>query len=234
MMPTGPKTTSPTSAMGRAELAGVALDVLAPVVAYYALHGAGFSEWVALLAGAAVPAARAGYTLIRRRRLNWLPIAVLTVIAVSIAVSFVAGSPRFLLAKDGIVKAAIGVAILATLPAKHPIMFTVSRTFVSMAGHSPSGWDEQWESSARFRKIWRMITGIWGAGVIASAAAKMVFAYTLPIDVVPAISLAQWVVLLVGLNVVTQLYLRRPPNKTVVFDRTAPTRRSGAADTRTL
>lgn len=204
--------------MGRGELAGVALDVLVPVLVYYALRSVGLSEWLALLAGAAAPAVRAGWALVRHRTLNWFPTAVLVVLAVSITMSFIAGSPRFLLAKDGIIKAAIGVAILATLAAERPIMYTVSRAFVGMAGHSPNVWDRRWDSSAWFRRIWRVVTVIWGTGVLASAAAKVLFAYTLPIDVVPAISIVQWAAVLIGLNAASQLYLRQPTNKPLVFD----------------
>ncbi|MHA6798498.1 VC0807 family protein [Bounagaea algeriensis] len=212
------KASSPSTAMGRGELAGVALDVLVPVLVYYVLRSVGLSEWLALLAGAAAPAVRAGWALIRHRTLNWFPTAALVVLAVSTTMSFIADSPRFLLAKDGIIKAAIGAVVLGTLAADRPIMYTVSRAFVGMAGHSPNGWDRQWDSSARFRRIWRVVTVIWGASALASAAAKVLFACTLPIDVVPAISIVQWAAVLVGLNAVTQLYLRRPANKPLVFD----------------
>ncbi len=126
--------TSAAKAMGRGEMTGAALDVLVPVVAYYVLRAAGWSEWTALLAGAVVPAARAGYVLIRRRTVNWIPVGVLVFIVVSVAVSFLSGSPRFLLAKDGIIVAAVGVAILVTLAAKQPVMYKLSRAFVGMAG----------------------------------------------------------------------------------------------------
>ncbi len=62
-----------------------------------------------------------------------------------------------------------------------------------------------------------MATLIWGAGVLLGAVAKVTIAYTLPIDVVPAVALALWATLIVGLNVVTQIYLRLPSNKDLVF-----------------
>lgn len=100
-------------------------------------------------------------------------------------------APRFLLAKDGWLTAVVGLALLATLRARRPVMFVVGRAMVRKSGESADDWDELWDTSARFRRVWRMLTAIWGVGVLLDAAVRVVMAYTLPIDAVPALSTVQ-------------------------------------------
>lgn len=66
-------------------------------------------------------------------------------------------------------------------------------------------WDRRWETQPQFRRIWRVATVMWGAGLLADAAVRVVISYVLPIDAVPAIGgllyPATFVLLQVGGNV---------------------------------
>lgn len=199
-------------------------DIVAPVAVYYVLRGLGFGEWFALLMGAIGPSAQACYTLLRKRTIDWPAIIVLTIIAAGIATSLISGSPRFLLAKDGLLTGAIAVALFASMLGEQPAMFMIGRMMVRSAGHSTGDWDHQWQHSERFRRIWHRLTALWGFGVLADAALRVVMAYTLPIDTVPALSTVLWLVLLVGLQAFSQIYLRRPNIKPLVFTDPSPSR----------
>ncbi|MGX7827988.1 VC0807 family protein [Actinokineospora sp. 24-640] len=192
------------------------VDIVAPLAVYYGLRALGVSAWQALLLGALVPAARAVVSLVRHRRVEWLAVLVLVLIAVSSVSALLTGSPRFLLAKDGAITAALGLAVLASIVAARPAMFALGRAMVSEK--DAATWDERWAGIPHFRRIWRTVTVLWGLGLLLDAALRVVFAYTLPVDVVPALGAAQWLVLLVVLQVVSQLYLRRPGNRELVFD----------------
>ncbi len=207
------------SASARREMVvAVLVDIAIPLVVYYTSREAGASQWLALVLSAVAPMARAAYTLVRKRRADWFAIVALAIILISVVTSFLTGGPRFLLAKDGLLTATVGIVILVTLRAKRPIMFVVGRAMLEQAGESAGDWDRRWQSSARFRRTWRVLTVIWGVGVLLDAAIRVLAAYTLPIDVVPALSGFQWIVLLVVLQVISQLYLRRPAVKALVFD----------------
>ncbi|TCP45441.1 hypothetical protein EV191_11684 [Tamaricihabitans halophyticus] len=204
---------------GNRELITVAiLDIVAPVALYYGLRALGLTPWLALLLGAIPPAARALFSLVRHRRIEWFAVLVLVLIAASAATSFLSGSPRFLLAKDGAITAALAAVVLATVRASKPAMYSVGRMMVSGSGHDPSDWDERLRTSARFRRIWQVLTVLWGIGLLLDSVLRVVFAYTLPVDVVPGLSTVQWLVLLVALQIVSQVYLRRPANRPLVFD----------------
>ena len=59
---------------------------------------------------------------------------------------------------------------------------------------------------AAWRRMWRVFSVLWGLGSIADAVLRVVFAYALPADVVPALATALWALTTVGLIVVTNVF----------------------------
>jgi hypothetical protein len=53
-------------------------------------------------------------------------------------------------------------------------------------------WDELWARSARFRRIWRTCTVIWGTALLADAVARVLMAVTLPVGAPPALGGIRW------------------------------------------
>jgi hypothetical protein len=70
-------------------------------------------------------------------------------------------------------------------------------------------WERDWADSPRFRRTLRVMTAAWGAAFLIDAAARVVMAYTLPVDLVPFLSTALLVVLLVAIVQVSKAYGRR-------------------------
>lgn len=54
-----------------------------------------------------------------------------------------------------------------------------------------------------------MTTVIWGTALILDAIARVTMAYTLAVDVVPALAASLWLVTFVALQIVTNVYLAR-------------------------
>lgn len=204
--------------MNRRELLlTVAADLVAPLVVFYGLRAAGVSAVPALLAGAAIPAARALYVLVRHRRAEWFAVLALVLCVASAATTLVSGDARALLARDGLVTAALGVTLLLTVPTARPALYALGRLAVTEAGHDAGAWDRRWTTSARFRRIWRWLTVWWALGLFADAALRVVTAWTLPLDVVPAVHAVQWFVVLAVLLVGGQVWMRLPRHRELVF-----------------
>jgi hypothetical protein len=55
---------------------------------------------------------------------------------------------------------------------------------------STTSWDSLWARSPEFGHGWRISSVIRGVGLLIDAALRVVLAYTLPADVVPALSAA--------------------------------------------
>jgi hypothetical protein len=188
----------------------MAWDVGAPIGMYYLLHGLGMTTFLALLLAALLPGLTSVYQVIRSGRLDGLGLFVVSITVASALVSLVSGSPRFLLAKDGLVTAVGGAWLLVTARARRPVVFSFARALLEgRVGPHGESWDLLWARLPGFRRIWRVAGVIWGTTIIADAILRFVMAYTLPVNQVPALNGVQWGVLFVLLQVVTNIYYRR-------------------------
>lgn len=194
---------------GRAVLSMV-WDIGAPVGMYYLLHGLGMSTFLALLVAALLPGITSIYQVIRSGKLDGIGLFMVSITVVSALASLVSGSPRFLLAKDGMVTAFAGAWLLGTVRGQRPVVFSFARALLEgRVGPRRESWDLLWERLPGFRRVWRVAGVIWGATTIADAVLRFVMAYTMPVDQVPALNGAQWAVLFVLLQVVTNIYYHR-------------------------
>jgi hypothetical protein len=196
------------------------IDIIAPIVVYYGARALGATVWEALIAGGAVPAVGVLASLVTRRRANAMGILVVAALAVSTALSLASGSPRALLARDALTTGAWACYMYLSLLAARPATFVVSRPLLegrrvwdsaARAWVRPPAvsWDVIWERTPRFRRIWRICTVIWGSAILADAIVRIVMAYTLPINTVPALAGALWPVTFIALQVATNVYFAR-------------------------
>jgi len=199
----------PPTSRGRSALA-IVWDVGAPIGMYYVLHGLGLSTFLALLLSAVLPGLTSLYQVVRAGRLDGLGVFMVSITVASALASLVSGSPRFLLAKDGLLTAFAGGWLLVTARAERPVVFMFARVLLEgRVGPHGESWDLLWERLPGFRRIWRVAGVIWGTATIADAALRFAMAYTLPVNEVPALNGLQWGVLFVLLQVVTNVYYHR-------------------------
>jgi hypothetical protein len=182
------------------------VDVVAPLGLYYALRAGGVGVYLALLASTVLSAAISVGSLVRDRKLNGLSTYLTTMLLASVVVSVIAGSPRFLLAKEAWLTALTGVWFLVSLRAGRPLAYLYSRPLLEGRLRWPGGWDELWDRFPRWRRMWRVSSLLWGIGTLADAALRVVMAYTLPIDSVPALGTALYAATAVVLIVVNNVY----------------------------
>lgn len=168
----------------RTALRGLAIDVGAPLGTYYLLHGAlGVSMWLALAFSSIGPAIRAVAGLRSPGGANLLAMLMLAVNAAGIAVSFLTGDPRAMIAKDSIVSSVIALAILASVAARRPLMSAGLKPFLTKGRPDrTAAWDRLAASSARFRRLERLFSAIWGVALLAECAARLAGAYLLPVS----------------------------------------------------
>jgi hypothetical protein len=168
------------------------VDLILPTAAYYVARSAGLSIYLALISSAAIPVAVLLVRLLRERHLDGLAAYVLATVLLGLAVSFIGGSPRFLLAKDGWLTGVAGLAFLASIRVGRPLAYLFSRPLLEGRGRllprlPDASWETLWTQTPGFRRAWRVSSAIWGVGLLADAVARVVMAYTLPPDSVPAL-----------------------------------------------
>ena len=198
----------------------VLFDLAAPIALYYGLRSAGVGMVPSLIAGTAAPAVSGIAQAIRHRRTDALAMTVVILLVLSAGVSVIAGGPRFLLAKDAVLTAVWGTWFLLSLRGHRPLTFRFTRPLLeahrifdprTRTWSSPTerSWDELWELVPRFRRMWQVTTVIWGAAFLLDAALRVVMAYALPVNDVPALAGALWLVTFLLLQIITNVYLSR-------------------------
>jgi hypothetical protein len=69
--------------------------------------------------------------------------------------------------------------------------------------------EARWADTPSFRRVWRVLTIVWGVGGLVHSGASIALAYTLPVDVVPGLDTGISIGSFVLLQVVTQVLLAR-------------------------
>lgn len=190
----------------------IAISFVVPMLAYYALRAAGLDVYLALLITSVVPATLAGARLAVHRRTDGLATFMTVMMVLGAAVSLINGDERLLMARDGWVTAVAGFWFLGSAWSTRPLAYLFARPMLD--GRIPrhgrgESWDELWSRLPGFRRIWRVATVVWGIGTLVDAAARVIMAYTLPPDAVPALYTALYAVTSIVRAHEPVLHLRR-------------------------
>ncbi|MEV6669719.1 VC0807 family protein [Streptomyces sp. NPDC051162] len=176
-------------------------ELALPLGGYYGLRAAGAGQWTALAVGSVLALPWLVYGIVKRRKVEMMPVFTLLLMVVGALMSLVTGDPRVLLVRDSWLNALIGFWVLGTLATRRPFMMTAARSVVlaKVGEEGWRAWESRWDTQPRFRHDIRLITAVWGAVLTLDAGVRVVLAYTLPLDLVPGVSTAQWLVVLAGL-----------------------------------
>jgi hypothetical protein len=198
-----------TQRMPRAVVSAV-LGLVIPLALYYALRALGLSVFIALLVGALVPVVGLILSLLRGRRPGAVSGFWSILVVIALGVSLIGGDVRFLLARDALVTGAVGTWFLVSAWTDRPLALVLSRPLLELLHRYPAGrWEQLWRDEPRFRTIWRRASVGFGIGTLLDAVARVVMAYTLPVDLVPALSTALYLATSAGLLVAVNLYYAR-------------------------
>src|SRR5215510_9209771 len=144
-----------------------AFDLLAPTALIYGLLWLGSSLYIALLASAAVSALSALVSYRRGTGQQRFASHMLTLSLAAFAVAMVTGSDRFLLAKESVLTALVGVWFMRSLWAARPLTYLFTRPLLEgrFTGKRRS-WEVLWEQEPRFRRLWQVSTIMWGVAML--------------------------------------------------------------------
>jgi hypothetical protein len=200
-----------TAALRRHLIKQVVLELVVPLAGYYALRALGASQWLALVLGSLLVVPRIGFDVLRHKRLDGMAMFTLTLMLAGAVMSLVTGDPRVLLVRDSWLGCLVGLWMLGSVPTQRPVMRMAARTIVviKIGEAGAAQWAARWDNDPAFRKHLRVLTAVWGAGFALDAGVRVLLAYTLPLDSVPAVSSAQWMVVLAALSAFHIRYVGR-------------------------
>jgi intracellular septation protein A len=185
----------------------VALDLVLPLALFYGLRMAGVNQWLALVLAAIAPLLRLTVSVASARRLERAALFTLTMLAIGTAVGVATDDARLLLARESYVTGLVGLWILGSLLASRPLLFEATLQF--MPAKAVTVWQLNWSENRRFRRTWQVMTAAWGIAFLLDAAVRVVMAYTLPVDLVPVLSTALLLLMLVTIVQATKAYGRK-------------------------
>ncbi|MFJ8947614.1 VC0807 family protein [Streptomyces sp. NPDC102395] len=187
----------------RKNFAPLIVDVAVPLGSYYLFKdGFGMSTFAALAWSSVGPALRTVWSVVKERRTNALAGLILVVNVVSLSLSLVSGDPRLMLAKDSAVSSTVAVGILLSVALGKPMMTAGMKPFLVKGDAArEAAWQRLASGgsvrSADFLRRERVFSLVWGVVLLAECVARVVGAYTVPVDtmvwlggVVMAVSMA--------------------------------------------
>jgi hypothetical protein len=154
----------------------VILDVAAPLAAYSLLRSAGMSTVSALIVSGVFPALGVAVGVIRLRRLDVVGALVLAGIVAGTVLGLISHSARLVLMEGSVPTAIFGLGCLGSLWARQPLMFRLAIEFIGAESAKGQEMTTFW-AFAPFRRIFRIITAVWGTGFILEAVLRVIIVY---------------------------------------------------------
>ncbi|UOX87592.1 hypothetical protein MUY14_38685 [Amycolatopsis sp. FBCC-B4732] len=160
----------------------LAIEIAVPIGVYYGLHALGASIFLSLALSGVVPLARTLHQFAKDRTLNGLALVVLVTNVVGMLLTFVSGDARMMIAKDSLGSGITGLVILVSACTAAPIMTKTIQPFLTRGkAENEAAW-ERLSGTPKFSRIMRLTSVIWGIGFVLESAARVIGAFTLPIE----------------------------------------------------
>jgi hypothetical protein len=192
--------------MGKS-LVALFCDIAAPVGGYYLLRAFDVAPIWALTFSGLPPALRVLYLAVRHRRVDGMGLFVLFVVGIGLVTSLLTGDARLQLVRGAWFSVLIGVWMLASRwLGRRP---TTYQAVLALLPHRAGTLEERWADTPSFRRVWRVLTVVWGVGGLVHSGLSVALAYTFPVDSVPGLDTVLSIASFVVLQVVTQVLLAR-------------------------
>jgi intracellular septation protein A len=170
---------------------GFALEIIVNAVlpfVIYTLTDKRLGDVGALIASSAPPIAWSIVQFVRSRTVDALSLLVVTGIALSLLALWGGGGAKFLQLRENLVTGVIGVIFLGSVAVGRPLIYYLARANMRRSGASDSLADfEGLRENVFFRRVMRVMTLVWGAGLVARTALAAILVFSVPIPTYLAI-----------------------------------------------
>jgi len=148
--------------------------------------------------------------LVRYREFDALSATLIASIGLAIVLIAFDHPTRPLLPREPVIRGIIGVAFLLSLALRRPLIYYLARsTLVREHGARGDRFETLWNTRAEFRHALRIMTAVWGAGLIVEDLLRSVIVQAWPDARAPLLSMSLSYAIYGCLVVWTGLYRRR-------------------------
>jgi hypothetical protein len=184
---------------------GVSLVI--PLIVIQVLLHLGATPLIAIAAATVFPLGEMVYEAVTVKRIGLIAIVSLVGIVAGFGLSFATGNAIFALLKDSLLTAVFGLLFLGSLLTARPLIYRLNLDLAGTDTAARAAAEALWERPAA-RQAFRLITLVWGLGLVLEAAARVVAALTLPIATATSLSPMIAVFCIGGILVWTVRYAR--------------------------
>lgn len=183
------------------------ISLVIPLIVIQVLLHRGVPPVYALAAATVFPLGEMVYEAVTSKRIGLIAIVSFTGIVVGFGLSFATGNAIYALLKDSLFTTVFGLLFLGSLLTPRPLIYRLNLDFAGTGTAARAAAEELWSRPGAPR-VFRLITLVWGTGLVFEAALRVVVALTLPIGTATAASPIIAVVCIGGILVWTVLYVR--------------------------
>lgn len=157
----------------------LALDVVLPLVAVQTGLHAGLTPVVALAVAALFPLADTVLGIVQSRSVSIIAAVSMVAILTGLGLAFTTGNALYAILKDSAFTLVFSLLFLGSLASSQPLVFRLYRQMLDpSAGAALQG---VWNERAAFRSVFRLMTLVWGLGLLGEALLRVLVSFTLPV-----------------------------------------------------
>jgi hypothetical protein len=160
------------------------VDIIVPLVTYYALTSVGLSPFWSLLFGGALTTIVSIINTIRRGKIDNLGVLVIVEIALGLVLGLAVRDPRLTLARGSLFIGLAGIWILVNTFTGRPITVDATKPFAAKKGGTDGIIAFEWlaQNSQRFLRIHRSLSTVWSVMFLAYATMRVIVIYSVTIS----------------------------------------------------
>jgi uncharacterized membrane protein len=152
-------------------------DIGGPLAAYNLLRSAGLSAVTALVLSGVFPAVGLAARAIMNRSVDAVGAVVLAGILVGTLAGLITHNARLVLLEGSVPTAVFGLACLGSLRTRRPLIFSIALEFNGPETAKGREFTSLWRHE-EFRRLFRVITAVWGVSFLVEAALRVVIVYS--------------------------------------------------------
>lgn len=161
----------------------IVINGLLPLVVYKILMNY-FPSLTALIIATIIPCIGNIYEIVKDKRIDVYAMFILFGFVLGIIAVLLGGGEQFLLLRESFITSITGVVFLISLLFKKPLIYYFAQRFSGSNDANKadkSTWEKRWEIPY-FRFGIRLMTFVWGVGLILEAVIKVILVYTLTVS----------------------------------------------------
>jgi hypothetical protein len=190
------------------------LDIVVPLAVVQAMLHLGKPPATALAIAAVVPLADAVVDFIRTRSLSPVAVLVTAALVVSVILTLLTGYAWIALIQGSLVTCVFGAGFLLSLAGPRPLIFVLGQKYATSGGSAAAAtWETQWKERPPFRAGMRLLTTVWGLGLVGDALVRMAVVTALPPARAALVSPAVDAVTIFALIAYTNFFARRAAHR---------------------